>query len=87
MKTQNLTSRYGDKRNVVANGHNLYTITGKAHYWRVGMDEDNVNIAYFDPEGGPFFSVGSDYGFGVIESIAVEKHGEKDTFKILVEVA
>ena len=87
MKTQNLTSRYGDKRNVVANGHNLYTITGKAHYWRVGMGEDNREIAYFDPEGGPFFSVGSDYGFGVIQSIAVEQDNAKGSFKILVEVA
>jgi hypothetical protein len=85
MKT--ITSRYGNERKVVSNGHNCYTISGKAHYWRVGMNEDNTEIQYFDPEGGPFFAVGSNYGFGVIQSIMVEKHGDKDTFKIIVEVA
>jgi len=85
--TKNLTlhSRYGDKRTVTANGHGIYTIEGKTHYYRVGMDEDNTKIGYFDPEGGPFISVGSDYGFGTITEIFVEK-SEQGNFKIRVEV-
>lgn len=81
----NLQSRYGDKRTVVDNGHNLFTIEGKSRYWRVGMNEENTDIAYFDPEGGPFLCIGSDYGFGVLKSIMVE-NGKKDHFKIRVEV-
>jgi hypothetical protein len=85
--TKNLTlhSRYGDKRTVTANGHGIYTIEGKTHYYRVGMDDDNTKIGYFDPEGGPFISVGSDYGFGTITEIFVEK-SEEGNFKIRVEV-
>jgi hypothetical protein len=85
--TKNLTlhSRYGDKRTVTANGHGIYTIEGKTHYYRVGMDDDNTKIGYFDPEGGPFISVGSDYGFGTITEIFVEK-SEQGNFKIRVEV-
>jgi hypothetical protein len=49
------------------------------------MNEDNTEIAYFDPEGGPFITVGSDYGFGVIKSIRIEPHKEGH-FKIRVEV-
>ena len=85
--TKNLTlhSRYGDKRTVTANGHGIYTIEGKSHYYRVGMDDDNTKIGYFDPEGGPFICVGSDYGFGKINEIFVEK-SEQGNFKIRVEV-
>jgi hypothetical protein len=85
--TKNLTlhSRYGDKRTVTPNGHGIYTIEGKTHYYRVGMDDDNTKIGYFDPEGGPFISVGSDYGFGTITEIFVEK-SEQGNFKIRVEV-
>jgi hypothetical protein len=49
------------------------------------MNEENTEIAYFDPEGGPFLCIGSDYGFGVLKSIMVE-NGKKDHFKIRVEV-
>ena len=66
-------SRYGDARKTTDNGHGIYTIEGKAHYGRVGMNEDNSQIAYFDPEGGPFISVGDDLGFGRINQIMVEK--------------
>jgi len=84
-KNLTLHSRYGDKRTVTANGHGIYTIEGKTHYYRVGMDDDNTKIGYFDPEGGPFISVGSDYGFGTITEIFVEK-SEQGNFKIRVEV-
>lgn len=81
-----LRSRYGDERTVTSNGHGVYTIEGKAHYYRVGMTDDNSQIAYFDPEGGAFIAVGSDYGFGKITSIIVESCAPKDHFKIRVEV-
>ena len=54
MKT--LNSRYGDSRKITDNGHGVWTIEGKAHYYRVGMNDDNTKIGYFDPEGGPFIS-------------------------------
>ncbi len=78
-------SRYGDKRTVTYNGHGIYTIEGKAHYYRVGASEDNKGIDYFDPEGGPFICVGSDYGFGTINEIILE-NAETGKFKIRVEV-
>jgi hypothetical protein len=49
------------------------------------MNEENTEIDYFDPEGGPFFCIGSDYGFGVLKSIMVED-GKEGHFKIRVEV-
>jgi hypothetical protein len=49
------------------------------------MSDDNTKVGYFDPEGGPFISVGSDYGFGKINEIIVEKSPEGN-FKIRVEV-
>jgi hypothetical protein len=49
------------------------------------MNEDNSQIAYFDPEGGPFISVGDDLGFGRISEIVVEKSKE-GSFKIRVQV-
>jgi hypothetical protein len=84
-KNLTLHSRYGDKRTVTPNGHGIYTIEGKTHYYRVGMDDDNTKIGYFDPEGGPFICVGNDYGFGTINEIFVEE-SEKGNFKIRVEV-
>jgi len=82
---KNLKSRYGQSRNVTDNGHNIFTIEGESRFGRAGMNEDNTEIAYFDPEGGPFITVGSDYGFGVIKSIRIEPHKEGH-FKIRVEV-
>jgi len=84
-KNLTLHSRYGDKRTVTPNGHGIYTIEGKTHYYRVGMDDNNTKVGYFDPEGGPFICVGSDYGFGTINEIFVEK-SEQGNFKIRVEV-
>jgi len=78
-------SRYGDSRSVVDNGHGVFTVTGKAHYYRVGMNGENTEIAYFDPEGGPFISVGDNLGFGKINQIMVEKC-EQGSFKIRVQV-
>ena len=80
-----ITSRYGKKRFITDNGHGVFTIHGEAHYTRVGMNEDNTEIAYFDPDGGPFISVGDNLGFGEIKSIRIEESGKKDYFKILVE--
>lgn len=80
-----IISRYGQKRFITDNGHGVFTIHGAAHYTRVGMNEDNTEIAYFDPEGGPFISVGDNLGFGAIKSIRIEESGKKDYFKILVE--
>lgn len=79
-------SRYGESRNITNNGHNIWTVEGKAHYFRVGMTEDNTKIDYFDPEGGPFIHVGDDLGFGKIIEIAVEKNNKKDHFKVRLEV-
>lgn len=86
MSKTSLRSRYGDLRKIIDNGHGLYTIEGKAHYYRVGMNNENTEIAYFDPEGGPFVSVDDDLGFGVIQSIVVEKDAKEGYFKIRVQV-
>ena len=86
MSKTSLRSRYGDLRKITDNGHGLYTIEGKAHYYRVGMNNENTEIAYFDPEGGPFVSVDDDLGFGVIQSIVVEKDAKEGYFKIRVQV-
>jgi hypothetical protein len=85
MKIQ--SSRYGQRRTVTDNGHGIYTIEGEARYTRAGMSECNTKIGYFDPEGGPFISVGDDLGFGQISEIRIEPSGKKDHFKIRVEVA
>lgn len=85
MKIEN--SRYGQKRTVTDNGHGIFTIEGEARYTRAGMNKDNTKIDYFDPEGGPFICVGSDYGFGVINEIHIEPSGKENHFKIRVEVA
>jgi hypothetical protein len=61
---------------------------GDAHYYRVGMNEDNTKIAYFDPEGGPFIAVGSEldrFG-GEITDIIVEKDAPEGKFKIRIEI-
>lgn len=79
------SSRYGDKRKITNNGHNLYTVEGKAHYYRCGMNEANTEIAYFDPEGGPMIHVGDNHGFGKITSIFVESAPEGQ-FKVRLEV-
>ena len=86
-KTNTTSSRYGQKRTLVSNGHGIYTMEGDAHYYRVGMNEDNTKIAYFDPEGGPFISVGSelDRFSGKITDIIVEKAPE-GKFKIRLEI-
>lgn len=78
-------SRYGDKRKVSSNGHGIFTIEGSAHYYRVGMTEDNSKISYFDPEGGPMIMVGDSFENGKITDIFVEKTDE-GKFKIRVEV-
>ena len=86
MKIQ--SSRYGQKRTVTDNGHKVFTIEGEARYIRVGgTNEDNDKVGYFDPEGGPFISLGADLGFGEIKEIRVEPSGKDNHFKIRVEVA
>lgn len=87
MKTKKIASRYGEARTITDNGHGLFTVEGKAHYYRVGATEDNKGIAYFDPEGGPFIHVGAymdEFG-GVVKDIIVEQSTEGN-FKIRIEV-
>jgi len=83
---EELISRYGQKRNVTDNGHGIFTVEGESRFFRAGMNENNTDIDYVDPEGGPFFSVGSDYGFGKISKIFIEKHEKKGYFKVRFEV-
>lgn len=77
-------SRYGDPRVITDNGHGMWTITGKAHYYRGGMNEANTELAYFDPEGGPYIAVGDNLGFGSITEIFIEEAPENE-FKIRVQ--
>ena len=84
MNTKITTSRYGDPRKTTNHGDGWYTIEGKAHYYRVGMNEDNTEIDYFDPEGGSFISIGDMIDNRKIVSIIVEK-APKDHFKIRIE--
>jgi hypothetical protein len=83
--TRFATSRYGDPRTMTHNGHNLYTVEGKAHYYRVGMNEANTEIAYFDPEGGPMIAVGDKIAYGTIVSI-IKETAPEGRFKIRLEV-
>ena len=81
------TNRYGETRKITNNGHGWYTIEGKSHYYRAGMNDDNTEIAYVDFEGGPFISVGSDFdGRGKVLSLEIDKSAPKDHFKVRVEV-
>jgi hypothetical protein len=84
MTTTTTTSRYGDPRKTTNHGDGWYTIEGKAHYYRVGMNEDNTEVDYFDPEGGSFISVGSMIDNRKIVSIIVEK-APQGFFKIRLE--
>jgi hypothetical protein len=78
-------SRYGDRRKVTSNGHGIFTIEGSARYYRVGMNEDNSKISYFDPEGGPMIMVDDDFEHGKITDIFVE-NADEGKFKIRIEV-
>lgn len=78
------SSRYGDPRVVTDNGHGMWTISGKALYYRAGMNEENTQVAYFDPEGGPFISVGDNMGFGTITEIIIEQ-APKNQFKVRLQ--
>lgn len=73
MTTTTKTSRYGDPRKTTNHGDGWYTIEGIARYYRVGMNEENTEIDYFDPEGGPFIHVGDLIDNRKIVSIIVEK--------------
>lgn len=82
-----LHSRYGDTRTITPNGHGWYTMEGKSHYYRAGMNNDNTEIAYVDFEGGPILHVGDDFnGYGKILSFVIEKDAPKDHFKVRIEV-
>jgi hypothetical protein len=77
--------RYGKKRTITDNGHGLFTMEGEAYYYRVGMNDENTEIAYFDPEGGPMLMVGDDLGFGKITGLIVEQ-AKENHFKVRLEV-
>lgn len=93
-KSKIIPSRYGDPRVITPHGAGCFTMEGKCHYYRVVMNEANTEIAIFDPEGGPFISVGDASDAWVrdaldgrkIVSISVEDLGKEDHFKIRIEV-
>lgn len=87
---QTIHSRYGDPRTITPHGAGWFTMEGPCHYYRVGMNEANTEIEYFDPDGGPFVAVGDDswaeLGGRKIMSISVEDPGKEKHFKIRIEV-
>lgn len=78
-------SRYGDKRTLTDNGHGIWTITGKSHFYRGGCHPETGEITFFDPEGGPMIAVGDNLGFGTIVGIIIEQ-APKEHFKVRLEV-
>lgn len=53
------TSRYGETRRLVRVEDNKYILSGIIYSTRVGYnDNDKTNIAFVDPDGGPFLAVG-----------------------------
>lgn len=89
MKTKKriIHSRYGDERVIVNQGHGVYTVTGKCHYYRAGNNGSGKGIGFFDPDGGPFLPVGivlEEFDGRCIKDIIIEPSPE-GTFKITVE--
>ena len=85
MKSFEISSRYGQPRQITDNGHNVFTMSGEARWCRFGMSEDNSYLEYIDFPGGPFIKVGYDYGFGKILTITPEDT-EEGKFKVRFEV-
>lgn len=79
-------SRYGENRYLEKVDENTFYISGDSPFWRIGMNNTNKELDYFDPRGGPFIHVGDDYGFGKITKIKLSDSGKEDHFKIIVEV-
>jgi hypothetical protein len=68
-------------------GKGWYTMEGRSDYIRVGMTEDTTEVAYIDPQGGPFLHVGDDFEkLGKIVSLIQEDSGKEEFFKIRIEV-
>lgn len=88
-EAKTIHSRYGDPRVITPHGSGWFTMEGPCHYYRVGMNEANTEIAYFDPDGGPFVAVDDDswheLGGRKIVSIVVEDPGKDKHFKIRIE--
>lgn len=84
--SKSLTSRYGSKREVIDLGEGRFAIQGQSRFFRGGMNSDNSAIEYADMEGGPFISVGTDYGFGKIKTISIEPVSNMYWCKLIVEV-
>ena len=55
-----IKSRYGEVRSFVWVSDNIYRFEGNTHWARFGANEDNSmnDLAFFDPDGGPFISKG-----------------------------
>jgi hypothetical protein len=87
MKLKKIKSRYGVDRTINKHGKGWYTMEGHSDYIRVGMTEDNTEVAYIDPQGGPFLHVGDDFEkLGKIVSLIQEDSGKNEFFKIRIEV-
>jgi hypothetical protein len=92
MVVNTIYSRYGQERIVKTIGESQYTIEGEARYCRGGMNEANTEVAYLDPEGGPFICVGDNFHFDpqkdnlMIESIRSEPTDTPNWVKIVISV-
>lgn len=89
MKTIKLKSRYGKFTVLAKKSKNTWRVTKTAGCFSRfgGMDLDDVNsYRFFDPEGGPFLSIGDDIeGVGCISKIYHKKVGKKNQLLIDVE--
>jgi hypothetical protein len=75
-----MKNRYGDEYEFVKVNDNTYTITGDLKYWRMGGREnaEGINmssLAYVDPSGGPFISLGHIIKGRKVTNIASTKEG------------
>lgn len=83
---RSLRSRYGEPRYLKKLSDGYFSLSGCSPYVRVGSNPDDTAVGYFDPRGGPFISVGEDYGFGVVENIKILDSGKDGWFKIGLDI-
>jgi hypothetical protein len=81
-----ILSRYGQERIIKKERPGVYTMHGKALISRAGADNEGWT-SFFDPEGGPFISVGDDFmRLGVVTKLSiVEADGKFFSIKFEVE--
>ena len=79
-ETITIKSRYGNSRSFVPVSENIYKFEGETLYSRFGGHEyaesvDTNDLGFFDPDGGPFISVGFPIGDKKVKRIMSKDDG------------